>query len=78
MTSFELLSNLTNKKTDGIYVSGDEKNGEYKEWHKNGQLFVHVFYKDGKLNGEYKQWYDNGQLFSHYLYNDGEIVEEYV
>jgi len=38
------------------------RQGEYKQWHENGQLRSCWFFKDNLLHGEYKNWYDNGQL----------------
>ena len=46
-------------------------NGEYKEWHDNGQLYIQSFYQNGNLDGEYKEWHDNGQLNIHTLYTNG-------
>jgi antitoxin component YwqK of YwqJK toxin-antitoxin module len=51
-------------------------NGEYKEWHNNGQLKIHTTYKDGNIDGEYKSWNDNGQL-SIYSGIDGEFKSWY-
>ena len=31
--------------------------GEAKNWHRNGQLWIQKYYKDGKEEGEYKVWY---------------------
>ena len=54
-----------------------KKNGEYKEYHDNGQLSMHAFYKDDKKNGEYKKWYSNGQLSRHSFYKDDKKDGEY-
>jgi len=61
----------------GLWLNGLEDDGEYKEWHDNGQLWIHSFYKDGKRNGEYKMWYVNGQLYEHSFYKDGDLDGEH-
>ena len=53
------------------------KNGEYKDWHKNGKLRVHCYFKDGEYDGEYKDWHKNGQLWEHCYYKDGMMDREY-
>ena len=50
--------------------------GEYKEWHENGQLRVHSYYKDGQLHGECKIWDENGELVDHGFYNRTQRVEK--
>ncbi len=34
--------------------------GEYKQYHKNGQLEYICLYIDGKINGEYRSYHENG------------------
>jgi len=60
----------------GLWFSGYRKEGEYKAWHENGNLYKHYFYKDGELDGECKMWHENGQLYKHYFYKDGELDGE--
>ena len=31
-------------------------------YHKNGQLWLEQYYKDGELEGGFKRYYENGQL----------------
>ena len=31
-------------------------------YHKNGQLWVHTSYQNGKLHGEYKTYHNNGNI----------------
>jgi len=50
--------------------------GEYKEWHENGQLRVQTTYKNGKQHGEYKDWYSNGQLWNHQYKDNGSLHGE--
>jgi len=50
--------------------------GKYEEWHSNGQLSKHCFYKNDKLKSECKEWWDNGQLHRHKFYKDGQLEGE--
>ena len=75
MTTLELLKITDEQKEKGIFIQGNEENGEYKEWWYNGQLFKHCFFKNERLEGEYKRWYSNGQLFIHCFYKNGELEE---
>jgi len=62
----DVFTNLEELKEDGIWFSGKEKEGEYKGWYSDGQLWIHCFYnKEKEIEGEYKLWYDNGQLYIH-------------
>ena len=51
--------------------------GEHKEWHSNGQLSTHEFYKNGKLDGECKEWFEDGQLYIYEFYKNGQLDGEY-
>ena len=66
----KVFADLKKLKVEGIWFSGIEGEGKYKQWHPNGQLWIHSHFKNDKLEGEYKQWHDNGQLFIHCNYND--------
>ncbi|QVW24564.1 toxin-antitoxin system YwqK family antitoxin [Pseudomonas hormoni] len=44
--------------------------GDFKEWHKNGQLKEQKTYKDGKLEGALRTWYDDGQMNTSVEYKD--------
>jgi antitoxin component YwqK of YwqJK toxin-antitoxin module len=67
-----LFKNHQQAMKNGLWFSGIEGEGEYKDWYKNNQIRVHCFYKDGNKDGEYKIWYDNGQIWVHCFYKDGE------
>ena len=71
-----LFTNPVETMHNGLWFSGVEKEGEYKQWWKNGQLWIHCFYKDGERHGEYKEWYDNGTLAVHRLYKNGEVIKD--
>ena len=47
------------------------KNGQIKEYHKNGQLKHEAFYINDKIDGVSRGWYDNGQLEYEHFYNKG-------
>ena len=51
--------------------------GEYKDWHSNGQLRVLSNYKEGKKNGEYKMWYEDGKLHLFCNYKEDKLEGEY-
>lgn len=51
--------------------------GEYKEWHRNGALSKHCFYKGGMLFGEYKEWYSDGGMREHSWRQWKHFVGEY-
>jgi antitoxin component YwqK of YwqJK toxin-antitoxin module len=68
-------------KTETEHYFEDEfgnKQGEYKRWYSDGQIWVHCYYVDGNSHGEYKEWwYDNGQLFQHCFYVDDNLHGEF-
>lgn len=66
-----LFTNPKNTMEHGIWLSGVEGEGEYKEWYHSGELFVHGFYKESKRDGEYKTWYKNGNVSSHVFFKNG-------
>ena len=64
-------------KKQALMYKTIQKNGEYKEWYENGQLYVECVYKDDKIEGEYKEWYENGQLYAECVYKNGIFDGEY-
>lgn len=67
-------------KTDTAHYFVDEfryKQGEYKKWHKNGQLCYTCYYIDNSAHGEYREWWDNGQMKFFLCYNTDEFHGEY-
>ena len=48
-----------------------KKEGIYKSYWNNGQLWEEVNYIDGKMNGIYKRYHYNGQLWEEVNYIDG-------
>ena len=64
-----LRRSYTSRRPDGardwdyneIYSPhGSLLQGSYKEWHADGQIFLHCHYKDGRLHGKYKAWHADG------------------
>ncbi len=53
------------------HMTGGSLNGEYKEWYKNGKLFLQEYFKDGKREGEHKTWHKNGELYCQEYYKEG-------
>ncbi len=66
-----------NKEIALLYGLDKVENGEYKEWHDNGQLYVQYHYIKDKIYGEYKEWCENGQLSHQTQYIEGKIHGEY-
>ena len=76
----DIFTDFKKLKEKGIWFDGKEWEGEYKQWHRNGQIWIHCFYIDkDKYRDEYKLWYDNGKTFRHRIYNkDGSLKEKIV
>ena len=54
-----------------------EMNGEYKEFYKNGNLYIKANYKDDKREGKYEKFYENGNLYIKANYKNGEMNGKY-
>lgn len=76
MTTNKLLNLTLYEKIRGVFICGNKQNGDYKQWYENNQLYIHCFYKNGRLHGEYKEWYSNGRLHRHCFYKDGKLDGE--
>ena len=48
------------KALDGKFVN-DRRDGEFKEYHPNGNLKLTYSYKDGLLEGSWIEYYDDGK-----------------
>ena len=55
-----------------------KKEGEYKAWWDNGNLWIEEYYIDGKEEGECKEWNYEGKLIVSNLYKDGEVIEVFT
>ncbi len=47
-----------------VFILNGKKEGEYKSYHKNGQLNEIVMYTNNKKNGERKLYSTTGQLWT--------------
>lgn len=61
-----------------LWFSGIEGEDRFKRWYDTGKLWIHSFYKNGKLEGEHKEWHENGQLSIHRFHKNGELVKDYL
>ncbi len=74
----EVIAYYNNDQMSAQYYKIDDKyDGEYKQWHENGQLWVYCFYKNGEKDGKFKRWFENGQLFQYCFYKDGVLIKDY-
>ena len=67
---------LTEVKDDRRHYFEDDqgrRQGEYKSWHVNGNMWMYSFYVDGKLHGERKAWNGDGTLVSHTFWVNGKV-----
>lgn len=81
--------NITNEKVREIYyrpgkkkyvdggIHNDQRNGEWKAYHENGQIQTEATYIDGKEDGEYKVYRDNGKYLYTGHYDHGICVGEW-
>ena len=53
-------------------------NGEYLDWHDNGQMSLKFNYINEKINGEWLTWHVNGQIYVKCNYVDGNENGEYL
>ena len=59
-------------------VKDGKKDGEWLEYHENGQLKIKRNYKDGKLEGESLWYHKNGQLESKGNFKDDKKEGEWI
>lgn len=78
MTTLEILNISWEQKLKGIFFSGVEGEGEYKQWYSNGNLQMHYFYKKGKAQGRCRLWSYDGKLLIDRLYENGESIVNYL
>ncbi len=73
-----LFNNPQETMANGLYFSGYEGEGERKDWHTNGQLWIRCFFKNDKYEGEFKAWDSSGNLINHLLYKNDEAIKNYL
>ena len=71
-TFFEGSGSLNEK----IERRNDQRNGQYQEYDKNGQLLVNATYKDNMLNGAKTYFYANGKPMLNLTYYKGVLNGE--
>jgi len=64
-------------KEQGRLKNGEEE-GEWVEYHDNGQLMSKVSYKNGEEEGKWIAYYDNGQLWQKGGWKNGKREGEWV
>jgi len=77
MKTLDILKLTQYQKYEGIWIRGDDINGEFKEWHHEGTLFSHSVY----INGieEHKVWNAVGHLCEHFVADyEGTIIKDYL
>ena len=57
-----------------VFIHNGKKEGIYKLYYSNGQLYEEVNYIDGKMNGIFKSYYYYGKLLTEVNYIDGKKV----
>lgn len=68
-----MLAEIKNKHEHYFVDDQFRRQGEYKEWYLNRQIFRHCVYVDNKLHGEYKSWLTNGRMWRNCFYIDNEM-----
>jgi hypothetical protein len=54
-----------------------KKDGIFKKWYSNGQLWEELNYKDDKRDGRFKKWHNNGQLWWECTFKDDKLEGSY-
>ena len=54
------------------------KEGEFKEYFEDGQIFEICNYVNGKMHGKYQSYYKNGQPYITCTYVDGILKGQYT
>ena len=57
-----------------VFIHNGKREGVYKSYHDNGQLFQEVNYINGKREGIYKSYHNNGQLWKEVNYINDVIM----
>jgi antitoxin component YwqK of YwqJK toxin-antitoxin module len=74
----QVVRNYYSENKENLYEeyfqSNGKKEGEYKSYYKNGQLWRVCNYINGLVEGEYKEYFTTGHLYRHLIYSHGQIV----
>ena len=60
------------------WVSNDNIDGPFTEWHPNGQMWQDGYMKIFKWDGDYKRWDKKGSLVEHKLYENNSVIKDYL
>ena len=71
---FELFTQLNEE----YCLINNKKEGLYKSYYENEQLYEICNYVNGKLNGEYKEYSEDGILISHKIYKNDVIIQTII
>ncbi len=58
-----------------MIIINNEREGEYKSYHENGQLEIICNYKNDKKEGGYKEYYENCKLREIHNYINGYKID---
>ena len=61
----------------GYFDLDDRRQGKWKEYYENGNLFCEGSFLNGKQNGKWYELYENGQLKRTGNQSDGKRNDEY-
>ena len=67
-----IITNTTYARVPVGDIKNGLKEGEWQEYHDNGQLWTKGSYKRGVKEGVWLNYYDNGQLFEKGYYEKGQ------
>jgi antitoxin component YwqK of YwqJK toxin-antitoxin module len=65
--------NKDKKHKEYYLLPNNKKDGNYKLWYDNGNLFKEKNYVNGEIKGEYKQYHYNGVLWKRFYINNKEV-----
>jgi len=65
------LTHIKTKEHDYYEDDQGRRQGEFKWYYANGQLWLHCWYKDDEYHGEYKSYHKDGSLWEHTYFEDG-------
>jgi len=68
---------LIKARNSEYYEIDGKRDGRYRKWFDDGQLFERCYYKNDELDGEYKRWHYNGPLAVHTYYKSNKLDGEY-
>lgn len=60
------------------FLANGKRDGQWKEYARNGLLISEYNYNDGSLNGSAKTYFLNGKVFKELNYKNGELHGEYL